>query len=89
MFVYELGEVLKDIVTGYEGVVMARTDYLTGCNHYGLLKQKLGKEGKPEDWQWFDEKRLVKVPKKKKIELESRQNNEEGPGGPAPTPPER
>jgi hypothetical protein len=38
---------------------MARTDYYTGCRHYGLLSRELTKEGKEKDWQYFDENRLV------------------------------
>jgi hypothetical protein len=54
---YELGEELKDIVTGFVGVVMGRTEYLTGCNHYGLVPRTL-KDGIPMDYQWIDETRL-------------------------------
>jgi len=61
---YALGVELKDIVTGFTGIVMGRTDYLTGCNHYGLCPRKLSKEGKLDDWQWLDESRLVPTGKK-------------------------
>lgn len=57
-FKFDLGRTLKDIVTGFEGVAMGRTQYFTGCNHYGLCAQKLTKEGKPLEWEWFDETRL-------------------------------
>jgi hypothetical protein len=70
-FKFELGEVLKDVVTGFEGVVMARTQYYTDCDHYGLLSQKLDKESKPQDYVWFDETRLQKT-NKKPVALHSR-----------------
>ena len=57
---FELGEILIDKVTGFKGVAMGRTEYFTDCTHYGLLSQEL-KDGKPVEWQWFDETRLVKV----------------------------
>jgi hypothetical protein len=56
---YRLGVELKDIVTGFVGIAAGRTEYLTGCNHYGLAPRKLCQDGKPGEWQWFDESRLV------------------------------
>ena len=67
MFKFELGEVLKDVVTGYTGVCMGRTEYLTGCSHYGLLSQKLKDDGTPRDYEWFDEQRLCITGKVVKI----------------------
>lgn len=64
-FKYELGEELKDIVTGFRGIVMARTEYFTGCMHYGLASKALTKDGKVGDWEYFDESRLVLVSEKK------------------------
>ena len=60
-FRFELGEELKDRITGFQGIVIARSQYLTGCNRYSLQKQKLNKDGKPEDWQAFDEDMLIHV----------------------------
>jgi len=69
---FELGEVLKDKITGFQGVATARTEYFTDCEHYGLASQSLGQDGKPIDWEWFDETRLVKVKGKKRVMKESR-----------------
>jgi len=74
MFGFELGEILKDKITGFKGVVMGRTEYFTDCIHYGLLSQKLSDSGKPIDWQWFDETRLIKVKGVKKVEKEPRKS---------------
>lgn len=63
---YQLGEELKDIVTGFVGFAVGYTVYLTGCNHYGLASRKLGTNGKPGDWEWFDESRLIPTGKKLK-----------------------
>jgi len=63
-FKFDLGVILKDVVTGFEGVVMGRTQYYTGCNHYGLVSQKLSDKGSPIDWEWLDESRLVETKKK-------------------------
>lgn len=58
-FIYSLGDKVKDKVTGFKGVVVVRSQYLTGCNRYGLQNQKLSEKGQPADWQYFDEDLLV------------------------------
>lgn len=80
---FGLGEVLKDKVTGFEGVVLGRTEYFTGCDHYGLCSQEL-KDGKPIGWEWLDEIRLIKVRGAKKITQELR--GEKRTSGPEPIP---
>lgn len=60
VFQYPLGCVLKDCITGFEGVVLGRTEYFTGCKHYGLASRGM-KDGKPLDWEWFDESRLTMI----------------------------
>jgi hypothetical protein len=63
---YELGIEVKDIITGCKGIVTGRTEYLTGCNHYGIAPQKKKADGAPAEWQWFDESRLIATGKKLK-----------------------
>lgn len=65
-FKFGLKEFLKDYITGFEGVVVARTQYLTGCNHYSLQNRDQRKDGKPIDWESFDETRLSRIEKPKK-----------------------
>jgi heat shock protein HspQ len=48
MFKFEKGEIVKGKVTGFEGVVMVRSDYYTGCNTYGLLSRKTNDSGIPK-----------------------------------------
>ena len=59
-FKYENGDILKDKVTGYQGVVMVRAEYSTGCLHYGLQGNEL-KDGMPPNWEWLDSTRLELV----------------------------
>jgi hypothetical protein len=66
-FKFDLRETLKDMVTEFEGVVMARTQYATDCNHYGLLSKKLDEKGNPKDYVWIDETRLESTKAKKMI----------------------
>ena len=54
MFRYELGSVAKDKITGFEGVIRVRSEYLTGCDVYGLQSREL-KENKPADYVFIDE----------------------------------
>jgi len=87
-FKFELGEILKDTVTGFCGVIMGRTQYITGCNHYGLLTRKLSKDGKVPDWEWMDEMRLQRTGEKTflhsaPVPKVSKPKN----GGPAPNAP--
>lgn len=65
---FDFGDVVQDMVTSLKGVVMARSEYHTGCTHYGLSpqscsKDKDGRVGVP-DWVWLDETRLKLVKRK-------------------------
>jgi hypothetical protein len=71
-FKFELGEIVKDKVTGFSGVIRIRSQYLTGCNTYGLQSQKLDKDSVPGNWQYFDEFLLEKIKGSKKIVLGDR-----------------
>lgn len=55
----ELGTTANDVVTGFEGVVTGRAQYLTGCDQY-VLTPKVEK-GAFQDGRWFDENRLEMV----------------------------
>lgn len=79
MFQHQLGDKVKDKVTGYEGIVIARSEYLNGCIRYGVQRDKLTKEGKPQESEWFDEKQLAIV-KAKAVNVEVKRT-----GGPAAT----
>ena len=80
---FELGEILKDKITGFEGIVLGRTEYFTGCNHYGLQSESL-KNGKPRGWEWVDETRLMHVEGSKKMLQETREPT----SGPHPNAPQ-
>ena len=55
---FELNQEVKDVVTGFKGIIMGITEYNTGCIQYGICPQKLDKEGKTPEWLWFDGSRL-------------------------------
>ena len=83
-FMFDTGAILKDRVTGFTGVVMCRTEYSTGCKHYGLASRKIPKgTEKLSEWEYFDESRLD--PAKGKVSF---RNTERKPSGPFPNPPQ-
>jgi hypothetical protein len=53
-FKYDLGDLVKDKVTGFQGVIIVRTEWLNGCRRYSVQSQEL-KDGKPMDAVGFDE----------------------------------
>ena len=68
-FLIELGSRVREIISGLEGIVVARSQYLTGCNGYGI-QPGLDKDGKVPDATWFDENRLqvMELPRKEALE---------------------
>jgi hypothetical protein len=61
---FKNGDILKDIVTGFEGTIMVVAFYSTGCTHYGLAPKVDKSKNKIDSWEWLDESRLVKASKK-------------------------
>jgi len=72
--VIRLGMNCRDLVTGYEGIVTARFEYLTGCERYELQAPGLH-DGKLREACVFDAGRLIVL------------DSGISPGGPPPTPP--
>lgn len=75
----KLGDKVKDIITGFEGIAVCRTDWLHGCTRFGVQPEKLH-EGKPIDSVYFDEPQLMLL-KSAKVPEGSHVT-----GGPRPTP---
>lgn len=59
VFKFVLGEGVKDVVSGFSGVILGRTEYLTGCKQYAVGPRSLGADGRLMEAQWFDEGRLL------------------------------
>ena len=57
MFTLELGQIAKDKITGFKGILTARCEFLTGCNRYCIQPHEL-KDGKPIDGIYFDESQI-------------------------------
>lgn len=52
----KLGQKGRDKITGFDGIIVGRAQYLTGCDQYALAP--LARDGKIEPSQWFDEGRI-------------------------------
>ena len=52
-----LGKEAKDKVTGFQGIVTGKAEYLTGCHQF-LVQPKCENNGAYPDAQWLDEGRL-------------------------------
>ena len=57
----KLGDRVREDISGYEGVVVARSEYLWGCVTYWVKAEGLDKDGKPHEGEWFDAERLTPV----------------------------
>lgn len=56
-----LGDVAKDKISGFAGIVTGVTSWLNGCRRFMLTPQKLDKDGKPRASEWFDDVQVVLV----------------------------
>lgn len=86
-FKFNLGDELKDLVTGVIGVVVARTEWLNGCRRYTLDRPK-NKEGVVPDAISVDEQQTILV-KALKVNVGQPLNGKplvRPPGGPRPAP---
>jgi hypothetical protein len=57
----QLGDRVKDPISGFSGIVTAETTWLYGCRRVGVVSESLDKDGKPTEQQWFDEAQLELV----------------------------
>lgn len=52
------GDEAKDLVTGFKGIITARTAWLHGCDRITITPNKLGSDGRPIKEETFDEQRI-------------------------------
>jgi hypothetical protein len=55
-----LGDLIRDTITGFEGVAVHKSEWLNGCVRVGVQPKKLF-EGKPVEAQMFDIEQLELV----------------------------
>ena len=58
----ELGNKVRDLVTGFEGIATARIEYINGCIQY-CVKPKISEDGKMVDGEYLDEGQIEFVDK--------------------------
>lgn len=76
----EMGSKVRDVITGFEGIVTGRCEYITGCSRL-LITPRCDDASKQSQGNWFDIDRVEQVDESRLI-LASRTAN--GPGLPAP-----
>lgn len=52
-----LGFRAKDVITGYQGTITGKAEYLTGCTQYCIVPN-VGEDGTIRAGEWFDETRI-------------------------------
>ena len=83
-FKFAMNQVVKDVISGFQGVILARVEYATGCKHYGIAPQSVNKDGKISEWEYLDESRLMAVGTD--VKLNGKQGKD--PFGPCENPPQ-
>lgn len=74
-----LGDEARDPITGFKGICICRTEWISGCTRVGL-QAPMGKDGKVPDTQHFDEP-MIEVVKPGKLAAKVTTK-----GGPRPDP---
>lgn len=65
----ELGDTVTDAITGFTGVATGYVTYITGCNQFCVTPK--AKDSVTKDSIWFDEQRLTKNTKAKRVKLDN------------------
>lgn len=82
MSTIKLGVKAKDKVTGFEGIITSRIEYLTGCAQFGLTPKAV--DGKTLSTEYFDGERLEYVDEGIAPQSVTDSNNPGGPNRDAP-----
>jgi len=83
----ELGDEVKDIVSGFTGIATARTEFLNGCVRISV-DPPVDRDGKPVDGRWFDQEQ-VEVLQRSKVQRKHARPQANTTGGERPDPPPR
>jgi len=51
---FDLGDLLRDKITGLQGIATQKVDYVNGCVHYGITPKKEKKEIKQPETEYVD-----------------------------------
>jgi len=81
----KLGDLVKDVYSGFTGVAASKAEFLHGCLRIGIEPTKLNKDGNKQEMEYFDEPR-VKVIKRQEIKDLSKPEPRRKTGGPQKPP---
>lgn len=56
----DLGDRVKDIITGFEGIVTGKCQYITGCDQV-LVQPRVKDDGSKAEGGWFDSDRCTVI----------------------------
>lgn len=59
-FQHKLGMPARDMVSGFEGIIISRVQHITGCSTYGLAP-KASAEGAVKETEYFNENRIKPI----------------------------
>jgi hypothetical protein len=78
-FRFQRGDHVRDLITGFSGVVISRADSITGCDRFCVQPQDLD-NGKMIDSVWIDDHCLEYDPRYvgQKVDLHARDNQPPG-----------
>lgn len=65
----ELGDLVRDTISGFKGIAVGRTKWLFGCDRITIHPQGITKDGKTFDTQSFNEPQLEVIKKSKKKDV--------------------
>lgn len=74
-----LGTKVKDLVSDFTGIAVAKIEYMNGCIQY-QIQTKVKEDGTLPDARWFDEEQVISMVAKKVVKPKVKRT-----GGPAPT----
>jgi hypothetical protein len=58
IFKFALGDQVKDTITDFKGVIVARTEWMNKCVRYAVQPREMHEHKIVED-KWFDEEQIV------------------------------
>lgn len=82
----DLGDEVKDKITGFSGIAVARTLWITGCDRITVRPRTLKKEGGVLDVETFDDGQLTIVKKHALVLSDVQAPKKEKRGGPGSNP---
>ena len=78
----KLGNMVKDLVSGFEGIATGEVKYMNGCEKWSVDGTTFRADG-TQDGHWFDKKQVIKTGEGIRGQLDLTNPSD---GGPANTP---